>query len=257
MKARTLEQAFEQHVIRRSQGSIGCRSYGGCVGGCTCWTWTGPLSSGCPQLCYQATIIRAARFSYELVHGPVVGKVRGMCGNRLCVNPGHLRVGDASPEELYQRAVRRFWESVARRPAPECWIWTGPTKGPSAQFQYGHVFVNGRGDVPSHRFSYELNKGPIPDGQWVCHTCDVPRCVNPEHLFLGTVQSNTQDMVNKGRQQKGEAHYKSTATIKDVKKIRELWAARVLTQLQIAQAMGLGLSVVKHIIRGRSWTHVP
>ncbi|HBR21586.1 MAG TPA: hypothetical protein DD713_03315 [Nitrospiraceae bacterium] len=50
-----------------------------------------------------------------------------------------------------------------------------------------------------HRFMYELCIGPIPEGMLVCHTCDIERCGNPEHLFLGTHKDNTQDAINKGR----------------------------------------------------------
>jgi hypothetical protein len=76
-----------------------------------------------------------------------------------------------------------------------CWIWQGPEAG-----EYG---AWGRHDY-AHRASWRFYYGEIPDGLNVCHTCDVPKCVNPEHLFLGTQHDNLKDMYAKGRRvQKG------------------------------------------------------
>lgn len=86
----------------------------------------------------------------------------------------------------------RFWNKVDR--SGDCWTWQGSRdrKG------YGRVSVNQR-PVLAHRFSWTLSHGPIPDGLCVLHKCDNPPCVNPEHLFLGTIADNNRDMVAKGR----------------------------------------------------------
>lgn len=88
----------------------------------------------------------------------------------------------------------RFWSRVHK--GDDCWLWMGSTNNKG----YGtiHDPTVGR-NVYTHRVSYELNIGPIPSGLEVCHTCDNPPCVRPDHLFVGTHQENMRDMVVKGR----------------------------------------------------------
>lgn len=88
----------------------------------------------------------------------------------------------------------RFWRKVDK--SGECWIWTGARAPPP--WDYGKFRLDGRA-VDAHRVSWEFSYGPIPDGLWVLHRCDVPGCVRPEHLFLGTAQDNSRDMMRKGR----------------------------------------------------------
>ena len=75
-----------------------------------------------------------------------------------------------------------------------CWLWTG------AISIYGYArFLHGGKNRFAHRVAYTLFVGPIPDGMSVCHKCDTPRCINPDHLFLGTLADNMMDCVSKGR----------------------------------------------------------
>jgi hypothetical protein len=147
-------------------------------------------------------------------------------------------------------ARERFEERV--RVTPGCWIWLG-YKNPKG---YGRI-NNGNRDVMAHRFSYELYVGPIPAGKIICHKCDNPSCVNPDHLWVGTDQENADDKVAKGRwvggDRKGEAHAMARLSNEAVYAIRA--DGRPLRS--IAKQYGITRGYVRGIKERASWAHLP
>jgi hypothetical protein len=115
---------------------------------------------------------------------------RGKFCSRICANTSPLQAGNAHWASI--DLEEKFWAQVTK--TETCWLWTGTKNGGG----YG-VFTPHKRFTTTHRYSYELKHGAIPDGLAVCHSCDVPSCVNPDHLWLGTGKDNMDDMRTKGR----------------------------------------------------------
>lgn len=151
----------------------------------------------------------------------------------------------------------RFWAKVAK--GDGCWEWQG------ARRRYGVVQIDGR-PQSAHRVSYELAFGSIPAGLLVCHTCDNPPCVRPDHLFLGASADNVADAEAKGRRTygdrhwtrlrpmpRGEANRSARLTQRQVDEIRAQYVRGVTSIRDLAAAYGVSKSTIGYVVTGETW----
>jgi HNH endonuclease len=138
-----------------------------------------------------------------------------------------------------------------------CWVFTGFC----LKNGYGRIKGSGQQVILAHRASWEVFRGTIPDGLLVLHHCDNRPCVNPDHLFLGTVWDNTHDMLAKGRDRhpkeqpskQGELHHNARLTEAQVLEIRQ---RKKEPRRVLAEEFGLNRRYVSTLIRGQSWRHL-
>jgi hypothetical protein len=143
--------------------------------------------------------------------------------------------------------LNRFMGKVSPCPNTGCWFWDGASAG-----EYGYIRDERKRGVTAHRASYRLFCGEIPGGRQVLHSCDVPACVNPDHLFVGTQRDNIHDMKAKGRHPKGMAHGKSVLSPDLVLLIRQ----SPLSHAALGRELGVGKSTIFNVRSGRTWSHV-
>lgn len=185
------------------------------------------------------------------MNGKIIPKFQSaqplICGNKLCVNPNHLVFGE----------VARFWVKVKKLDIDHngCWIWiAGKDEDNYGKFTYRQngVQIN----IRSHIYSMRLHLGRSEfSGLLVCHKCDNPSCVNPTHLFLGTPQDNTTDMIEKGRGSRGEKQSNAKLTDVKIREIRELTEFGY-TRVQISKIYNVSPGTISYVVLGRSWKHV-
>jgi DNA-binding XRE family transcriptional regulator len=157
-----------------------------------------------------------------------------------------------------QDLAERFWLQVdkdgptVRPELGPCWLWTGSRD----EDGYGRINVDGE-TVGAHRVALELAGYIIPaEFLQVLHRCDNPPCVRPDHLRIGTKHDDAADKVSKGRQPRGERHWKAKLTDTLATEIRSLYQAGGTTQEELAQQFGVDETTIANILRGNAWTHL-
>lgn len=146
----------------------------------------------------------------------------------------------------------RFWSRTHK--TDSCWYWLGSLN----EDGYGKcsISINGTRYSLANRVAYFFYYGIEPKESKVCHTCDNPQCVNPDHLFLGTVETNMSDMVSKNRSCKGEQRSNAKLNVSKVKEIRRIYAETTTNYNELGRQFGVNPSVIRGIVLRQKWAHV-
>jgi HNH endonuclease len=147
----------------------------------------------------------------------------------------------------------RFWSKVEMLPdLPGCWLWSGYID------KLGRGWLMVKNGIPDYasRISWRIQHGEIPEDLEICHKCDTPQCVRPDHLFLGTHKDNMDDMIRKGRNHVGSKCVHAKLNESQVSEIRDLLRQGTLSQYKIATMYNVHRSTVMSIHNGKNWKQV-
>jgi hypothetical protein len=165
----------------------------------------------------------------------------------------------------YNIDPNKFWDRVPMGDPNECWDWPGARN----QKGYGLFAVRTLPDdyertgrtwtqLVASRVAYYLTHGDKFDGFYICHKCDNPSCVRPEHLFLGTAKENNKDMFDKGRNpnQVGSSNGFAKLTEESVKEMRAIYAAGGISFSKLARMFSVTEMAAHNAVRKKTWKHV-
>lgn len=214
-------------------------------------TWSAEVDARLGEL-WADPRLRASEVAAIL--GLRVMQVWARAGKLGFKKPKYLR------EYILDTASERFWKYVSPEPNSGCWLWSGSQdrKG------YGQLRITGQGPGSlkyATHVSLELHDRPVPPGMFACHRCDMPSCVNPDHLFIGSAQENTDDMIRKGRMRpfdyvaRGSQNGGSRLHETDIPVIRRRLAAGE-TLRSVGLTYGVTESAICSIRLRHTWRHV-
>lgn len=229
-----------------------------------CWNWIGNLGwSGLPLI--TATVDGKQRnYSPRRISLTLQGKEPPstddvqplICRNKLCVNPAHLVYGDEG----------RFFAKVQKLSEKDggCWVWIGSQD----KNMYGRFRPHDEKNTTyAHIYSWELHNGKLLNQSGtivVCHKCDHPYCVNPDHLFIGLRSDNSKDRDEKGRQACGEKLPQATVSAEQVRLFRDEYTAfthpitgsKYGAVAALAKKHSIPEGTMRGIISGTTWKNV-
>lgn len=153
----------------------------------------------------------------------------------------------------FKTPFERFSEKYYIDEKTQCWIWTcGRLRNAKTKEYDRAAFTVGDSKLAAARFSYTHYKGKIKKGLFICHHCDNPLCVNPDHLFAGTHYDNMRDLYDKKLHKHGETH--GMAKLNN-KKVLAIYKSD-LSNKEISLTMKVPCSTVWNIKNGKTWSHV-
>lgn len=202
----------------------------------------------------RARGVHGEKYDYsKVVYKNAHAKVKIMCASHGVFSQkptNHTDLGQGCPAcSRGGTAKERFMSKIIRN-EDGCWNWSGSYRGENG---YGGFWLAGK-TLFAHRYSYSVFNGEIPDGMSVLHKCDNPRCVNPDHLFIGTIADNVHDMHSKGRApcQKGSNNPMSKLNEEIVLDIASALSSGI-RQVDVSRKFGVTIQTVNDIKQGRRW----
>lgn len=181
----------------------------------------------------------------------IIGGIKSNPDHGLPAYRVYVLQGDTAlnTSDFTTKDIHRFWSKVNISDDPDaCWEWqAGISEKGYGKFHMGNTMCR------AHRISYILNYGSIPDDLNVLHQCDNRKCVNPNHLFLGTQSDNIRDMQQKNRTVSGEKSPTAKLTSEQVIEIRKRYANGGISQKALAKEYGMGQATISLIISRKRW----
>lgn len=207
-----------------------------------CWIWVGAVSGNNALITINGSTksVKRILFINKYPFADLRGNLKSSCDNKRCINPDHV----ITKEQWFSSLIKE-------NPISGCHEWQGMKKG-----GYGYFYINGR-EKAVHRMQYEKFKGEIPKGFNVCHSCDNPPCVNPDHLWIGTQKDNVHDMIAKKRDHKafGTRSKNSKINTDQALQIKLLYSQGESIKT-IHLKLNISYKIVQHICNGATWKHI-